>query len=572
MELFLIDAIGPFFRTLPQQRINWSKIPFHHLESDGGLHRVLFHQIRRDFARFADTVQAIGYNAVTLDDLAHLIDHPAYPDDVRRKIAAYRTEYQALFDQARSRGLKIFITSDVLFYHPALRSQIGGSPTRAIRFLADALDRLFEECPAIAGVIFRIGESDAVDVEGDFHSRLLIRTPGQARRFLQQLLPLFERRGRTLIFRTWSVGAYRIGDLMWNHDTFGRIFDPIDSPALVISMKPGESDFYRFLPLNDHFFRSPHRKIIELQARREYEGFGEYPSFIGTDYEAYRDRLRAAPGVIGIQVWCQTGGWTAFRRLTFIDRSSVWNEINTYVCLRLFRHGGSAADAVREFAAWKGYPPERSEALLDLLRESDAVVKELLYLDEIARLRMFFRRLRLPPLLSVFWDHILIGQPMKHFLNCFVQDGARLVRQGYAALGRVEGMMARARSLGLPADDLRFQRDTFEILAVAREYYFGTEDPQVEQRLLDLRERYRERYRHRYSIHLDFRPIRFRRHHVRLILRVCFRDQREYRLVDRMIILRLLGFFRLLLRLVPHQRVLPEFADETAMGVKAVFK
>ncbi len=32
----------------------------------------------------------------------------------------------------------------------------------------------------------------------------------------------FERRDRLLIFRTWSVGAYRIGDLIWHRDTLRR--------------------------------------------------------------------------------------------------------------------------------------------------------------------------------------------------------------------------------------------------------------------------------------------------------------------------------------------------------------
>jgi hypothetical protein len=33
MEWFLIHAIGPFFRAYERKRINWSKIPFPHLET-----------------------------------------------------------------------------------------------------------------------------------------------------------------------------------------------------------------------------------------------------------------------------------------------------------------------------------------------------------------------------------------------------------------------------------------------------------------------------------------------------------------------------------------------------------
>jgi hypothetical protein len=145
MELFLIDAIGPFFCRLPQQRINWSKIPFHTLESNGSLDRSLFRRIRQDFASFADTVRDLGYNALTLDDLAHLFDHPAYPPALRARIGEYREEYRALLTLAHDRGLKVMITSDVLFHHPVLTPHIGSSAARAAAFLRDQLGRLFQD-------------------------------------------------------------------------------------------------------------------------------------------------------------------------------------------------------------------------------------------------------------------------------------------------------------------------------------------------------------------------------------------------------------------------------------------
>ena len=109
---------------------------------------------------------------------------------------------------------------------------------------------------------------------------------------LRVLLPIFERRERRLIFRTWTVGAYLIGDLIWHRGRLAGALRDIKSPCFVLSMKYGESDFFRYLPLNRHFFRIDLPKIIELQARREYEGAGEYPSFIGWDCEHYKRNLR----------------------------------------------------------------------------------------------------------------------------------------------------------------------------------------------------------------------------------------------------------------------------------------
>lgn len=58
-----------------------------------------------------------------------------------------------------------------------------------------------------------------------------------ARSMLNRLLPLFEHYGKSLVFRTWTVDAHAIGDLIWNRQTFDRVFKGIDSPRLIISMK-----------------------------------------------------------------------------------------------------------------------------------------------------------------------------------------------------------------------------------------------------------------------------------------------------------------------------------------------
>ena len=73
MELFLIDAIGPFFRGYVRSRVNWSKIPFMHLVDASPEDWLAIEGELRGFAR---QVSAQGYNAVTLDDLAHLAPHP----------------------------------------------------------------------------------------------------------------------------------------------------------------------------------------------------------------------------------------------------------------------------------------------------------------------------------------------------------------------------------------------------------------------------------------------------------------------------------------------------------------
>ena len=566
----IVDGLAPFFREAKGARINWSKIPFADLESGGSPDRALLGRIREDFRHFCGEAVRYGFNAITLDDLAHLTDHPNYPPALRAKIAVYQDEFARLFEIAAAHGLGVFITTDIMFHRAGDQAPRFGRFNAMASALEHALTQLFTRFPTLAGLVSRIGETDGVDVQDDFRSRLDIRNARQARRLLLRLLPLFEQHQRWWIFRTWSVGAYRIGDLIWNRTTFRAAFSGLTSPRLILSMKYGESDFFRYLPLNRHFFRTQLPCLVELQARREYEGAGEYPSFIGGDYEHYRDHLRQAPHLAGAMVWCQTGGWMRFRRLTFGATSSRWNEINTWVTARLFRDGVTAAEAV-EYWRQAVAPQLDGVRLLRLLRLSEEVVGELLYMDEFARQKLFFRRLRVPPLLSVYWDHVMVNHPMRQFLRCFVRDGDRLILQGRRALEKIREMQELAAGTDLPAGDLAFMYDTFELLAVAREYYFGDFSPELAERLVELRKAYRACYPSRYSVHLDFRPLNLTHHRLGTMLRILFRRQRGYRLIDRLFTIRILGWLYPLLRRRSN-RMVPSFANQQAMGLDSIFK
>ena len=105
MDLFIIDGIGPFFRGCDQDVINWSKAPFAHLENGEGLDPERYRQIQDDFKTFCRKASETGYNAVTLDDLAHCCIFPFYSDTLRNKISEYRALYRALFDTAAEFGM-----------------------------------------------------------------------------------------------------------------------------------------------------------------------------------------------------------------------------------------------------------------------------------------------------------------------------------------------------------------------------------------------------------------------------------------------------------------------------------
>lgn len=571
VELAIIDAIGPFFRGLNQRRINWSKIPFPHLAMSGPERDAQWAAIRRDMETFARETAALGFNAVTLDDVAHLADHEWYEPEVRERIRAFREEFRILFGLLREKDLKIFITSDYLTTTTAIDQRLGKNPNAARAWYRDLLENFLEDFPEIEGVVLRIGESDGHDVVDPLRSRLELRTARQVRELLNVILPVFEKHFCRLIFRTWTVGAYLIGDLIWHRGRLAQALAGIDSPALVISMKHGESDFFRYLPLNKQFFRISLPKIVEFQARREYEGAGEYPSFIGWECEACMQELRDAGNVIGFSVWCQTGGWHSFRRLAFLQPGAVWIEINVAAIIKIARFRQSVEQAVSSI-----FGEARASTALELLRHSDTVVRQVLYVEEFAQQKLFFRRVRIPPLLHVFWDCIFVNDAARNVLTHLVHDPEDAIRSGEAAFENFPRMLELTAALDLPVEDVSFMRDTYGILLLARRYYFDTERGGLEEEILAAKSAYKKRWprgnRQRYRIRTSFEPLHVRGRTFRWILRLLIRRQRGYRTVlDHLFTIRVLSWTYRLFH-ARTEKSMPKMARKTAMGVDVLFR
>lgn len=573
MEIFLIDGIGPFFRKYARRDINWSKIPYHFFFGKQKKSRKVFKAVERDLDTFCSRIKQIGYNCISLDDVAHLTPDPWIEPDLNTKISHMQACFRPLLDTITGHGLGIYFTMDVLSLTPGLKKQIGGSRSRACTFLKRQVDTFLATFPEVDGLILRIGECDGKDVKGDFISELLLYTPEQVNRMLKDLLPVFEIHCCNLVLRNWTVGAHPVGDFIWHRGTTAKVLKGIDSPRFILSMKYGESDFFRYLPLNRNFFRVQVKTMIELQARREYEGSGEYPSFVGYDYYDYFQELRSAENLVGMSVWCQTGGWVPFRRLSFLEEEGIWSEINSSVTIKIFREGMGVAEAVAMVAGEIGCDDPQS--LLELLRLSDEVVKELLYTPALARKKLFFRRVRIPSQLSVFWNNIFIFHSVRKLMRVLVADGEQCVAEGYVALGKIQRMRELARSLDLREDDLRFMQDTFGILALAREYYFLPYSGEMKLRIQKAKKQYKTSYpkgtRARYRIKTDFSNFKIRRFHLRWSLRLLLRNKRGYRILDYLLTIHLLAYI-VRSALYLHPRLIPKFARKSAMGIETIFR
>jgi hypothetical protein len=574
MELFLIDAIGPFFRNYKKNRINWSKIPFSHLLTAGPEATEQWQQIHQDMRDFAGEVSALGYNAVTLDDLAHLAIHPLHEPEIAARIAFFRKQFSSLFDLLTQEfGLKIFLTSDVIPLTPAIESSLSGKKNELENYYLGLIQNTLDEFPQLSGIILRIGESDGVDVKDPIRTRLHLRNPRETNLLLKKLLPEFEKRDKKLILRTWTVGAHRIGDLIWHRGTLAETLAEIDSPNFIVSMKHGESDFFRHIPLNKAFFHVKQAKIIELQARREYEGAGEFPSFIGADCEHFARELEGAENMVGMSIWCQTGGWHRFRRLAFMSgnrHSDIWIRLNVAVAIHVFRDKRSIEQSIEQTLGAQCAP-----AAVELLRHADTVIQHIYYIEEFARQKLFFRRVRIPPLLHLYWDGLFINHAVAKVLSHFVPDPAFSLRTSESAALLFPKMITLAEMAKLPIDDIEHMRDFFGLILLARRYYFLPFDESLAEQIRAAKKDYKMCYpaseRERYRIKVSFTPFHIKRRTLSWASSLLLRKQRGYRIVDHLFTLHLLGFFYRIFK--PRDpKKMPKLLRKSAMGVDALFK
>lgn len=572
----IIDGIGPFFRDVKIKRINWSKIPFAELPTDPEAFDTVFARIADDFETLCRQAALHGFTAVTLDDLAHLADHAWLEPDFRDTIVRYRKAFAQLFAIAERHGLRVLITSDVFTASEAIRQRIGTDRKKVHAFLIELLDRFFDDFPEVDGIVFRIGESDGHDVSDALRSELFLRSAKMGNHFLRDILPIFERWNKKLIFRTWTVGAYPVGDLMWHTTTLRKLLKNISSDALILSMKHGDSDFFRYLDMNPNIIESPVPTIVEFQAKREYEGAGEFPAFVGNEHARIRDQLLALPHVCGISVWCQTGGWLPFRRLTFLEPEGIWNEINTAVTVHLFTHPQSTPrDAV---CAWtkKSKHSGNLEKLCELLENSEFIMNQLWYISAYAEKNLYFRRVRIPPLMWIYWDSIFINFPVKRIFKHLVNDQTRVLQETTISENLLDSMVNLAGPAKVPKPDLLFLRDTGIVLAAARRYYFTPFSDERVEEVKTAKRQYKENWpkggvRNRFKVKVSFNHFSIGRRKLTVLFALAFRKSRRYRILDRLIFLHLLSFaYRIFHK--RRQKLVPKFARKRAMGVDVIFK
>ena len=273
---------------------------------------------------------------------------------------------------------------------------------------------------------------------------------------LHGLLPIFESRQKTLVLRSWTVGVGSLGRLHVDPKIYETVLGDIDSPALIVSTKYTAGDFFSYLPLNPTLMSGRHRRLVELQARPEFEGFGAFPDFLGEEYARALRTFRAREPASRRHLHLLAIRRTAARRtahalsparLLALDRCERLRRVAS----RDRSRAPMCSELARRWARERDSEMMRAigDAIANMLIETRRAVREGFYIRAFAEREVRVPGLELPPLMWIFeWDRV----GGWHSLLSLVYRGTRdavdaSIAEGHEAAAIVRRQRERVRAV-----------------------------------------------------------------------------------------------------------------------------
>lgn len=513
---------------------------------------VHFNRVFAQFKEYLHRMLAYGYNGIVFDGFLEFINFDLVGDgneiygpnsEFRLQHLAARRNIGEMFDYAHRLGFKVFLGTDMVPLTPPLEKYLdqrfGGINASDGNFWMVyrlGMEELFDAFPHVDGVMIRTGEAGAVyNVKGwDYYSALSVRTVEATRTMLRELLKVAARKDREIIFRNWSVGAGETGDMHINPETYDRIFHDLNSSHLIVSTKAGKGDFFSYLPLNPTLMTGKQRRLVEVQARREFEGFGAIPNYLGATHQSALTELgKRNPNIEGIWLWTQRGGPLRAGPLSLYPFYGFWNLIdaNVYVTARLAWDPHADLSAVTETWVKKNFGdnPQTVDKLTKLLFLSHQAVLKGLYIGGSARKQIVAFGLEPPPT-PWMWDIVSGSNSALSIVYLANRDNLEeAVEEGFEAVQIVRQMEQLAKGVELSAPNaqhlhamlmksLKYEEDLFTTLAWYRKtflsyyHWLDTGDPASfdgwEQSMRIFGEKKREHLA-KYGADLDFPAYNF---------------------------------------------------------------
>ena len=460
------------------------------------------------FREYVDRMSALGFNAIEFQAFLELVDFDTlgggsdvYPEGgvERKKHEALRKFYSRFFEYAHGKGLRVILSTDMVALTPGLKRYLSGLPggmdVESPEFwsvYSEGLSELFETMPLVDGLMIRIGEAGPLyNRKGwDYTSELMVRSVASVKEMLVSLTKTAEAHGKYIIFRTWSVGIGEIGGMHTDPAVYERILGGIYSDNLIISTKLTKGDFWNSVPYNPTLYSGRHKRIVELQARREFEAFNVIPNYIGPDYgDALRGFIERNPNIVGVWVWTQAGGPIRQGPMMIYPFTGhwLWTDANVFASAMIAAHPGEPVEKwTREWVRNTfGGGNEVEDGLTELLTLSHGTAVKGLTIPQFARKEVTGVGMEIPPVIYSYWDLMesstsvmsLVYKASRGELQDAVRDGFAAVsevRKMKEILASVEGRIEKGREWipGMEAS-LDYEENLFSTLAWHKKFSLG---------------------------------------------------------------------------------------------------
>ena len=391
-----------------------------------------FRRVEEEFRDYVHRMISYGNNGIVIHGFLEYVNFDRVGNGLeiygsespyRKRHSVLRDKFGRLFQYAHDMGMSVILKTDMVALTSPLQNYIerkfGGfdvSRRDVWEVYRLGLEELFEAFPYLDGLMVRIGEAGAVyNLEGwDYFSALHVKSEESVKIMLRELLDVAEKYDRLIVFRSWSVGVGEIGDMHTNPRTYERVLNGLQSPHLIVSTKYVMGDFYSYLPFNPTLLEGDQKRLIEFQARREYEAFCAFPNYLGPLHKnSLKYFLKHNPRIVGIWLWTQDGGPQRAGPLSLYPFHGFWLFIdaNAYVTSRLAWDNEANLRDITEGWIRRNITsePVAVRNLTEMMFLSREAVLKGLYIGEFSKKQVLALGLEPPPMLWIFeWD-ILSG-------------------------------------------------------------------------------------------------------------------------------------------------------------------
>lgn len=511
-----------------------------------------FIRVENEFKAYLTRMQEYGFNGVIFNGFLEFLNFDnlgdgrnVYPinSEYRERHQALRIYFSRLFNFAEEIGMRVILKTDMMVLTEPLRqyidSEIGGmnSHNKALwQIYAAGFEELLSTFPQLDGLMIRIGEAGSVyNLEGwDYYSVLNVKTDASVRLMLESFLTVAEKHNKDVFFRSWSVGIGDIGDLHVNAATYERVLGSIHSPKLIVSTKYGQGDFYSYLPVNPTLKTGSHKRIIEYQARREFEAFGAFPDYLMPLHQfSLNDIMDSNPNIAGLWLWTQEGGPQRAGPMLLYPFHGLWQllDVNIYSTAQLALAPRKDINEITTEWIHNNFSEnqEAQRQFLELLELSYLSILKGHYIGEFAGKLIRLQQYVMPPS-SWHWD-IVSGSHSALGLTYEIcrENWEQAIEEGFEAVTLVNRMLALIREIDPYAvkdvallskieESINYELNLFEVLAWYRKAFFSyyhwldtgnMQSYEAWQTALATFNALKEQHLDQYQDHLDFPAYNF---------------------------------------------------------------